>query len=893
MKDTRPDPDQLLRTASRELHGRGHLRIFFGACAGVGKTCAMLVAARRQREQGGKVMAGAVDAHGREDVGRLLEGFPRLARRATDHRQRAGAAEAEPALAEFDVDAALACGCDLVLVEDLAHANRDGSRHLHRWGDVEALLAAGIDVYATLNVHDLESVADIASRIVGAEVRGAVPDRVFDDATDVVLVDLPADDLVARRAAGAVAAPGPAQPPPLSRDAVVALRELALRRVADRVNAEARRRQLVPAVGAARPVRPRLMICVTAATSQGRLITEGHRMARRLGADCLVVHVKASRDGGEQRECLEVLARHAEALKIEFLDVAGDDVIATLTDLARANDVTTLVLGYGIRGWRRPPWRRATAERIAGANPDLVAVLLATGREPRRTRRGSSSVGEPPWSAAPLALATLACALTTLVAAALFTVFDAPNLVTLFVLAVVVVSLRLGRAAAVWAALLSVASFDFFFIPPQWSFAMSDTQYLFTFALILVIALVASELGNRLRTDARSARAGERREATVARVARELSGAIRSSQIVTICDAIAPLFEAEIALILPDRDDRLAPTRAAGFEDLSVAQWAYDHVARAGRGTDTLSGAGALYLPLKAPIGCRGVLAIRPRDWKVLQAPDDKRLLDACCASIALALERIHFADVAQETLISIEGERLRNSLLAAVSHDLRTPLTAIRGLAETLENGADLPAGERTEVASAIRHQADGLQRVVTNLLDLARMQGAGVRLNSEWQSLSEILSSAIDRLGRALDERRISVDLPADLPLVNVDAALIERVFVNLLDNAVKYTPPDARISFAARAVGDSMYCVVEDNGHGLPSGDPERLFEAFVRGHEESAITGVGLGLALCRSIVAAHGGTIRAEAAQPHGARFEIRLPLGAPPGIRDEQEEDAA
>jgi len=533
------------------------------------------------------------------------------------------------------------------------------------------------------------------------------------------------------------------------------------------------------------------------------------------------------------------------------------------------------------------PWRRRLFERIARANPELGSLLIAATSAPRSVRFiGWGS--EPAFSTASLLITTAACGLTTLVAAGLFQFFDAANLLALFMLTVVVVSIRLGRVAAIWGALLSVACFDYFFIPPLLSFAMSDTQYLFTFALILVIALVASEVGTRLRIDARNARAGERREATVARVARDLSGALKVEQIVKICvETIAPLFEAKVALTLPDLRDRVHLMGAADFGDLSVAQWTYDHVQRAGRGTDTLAAAQALYLPLKAPIRCRGALAIQPRDWRVLEESDEKRLLEACCSCIALALERIHFAEVAQETLVRMEGERLRNSLLAAVSHDLRTPLTAIRGLAETLERGTELSAAERAEVASAIRNQADGLHRVVTNLLDLARMQNAGIRLNKEWHSLDEIVGSALSRLGPALSDRCVRTDLPSDLPLLEVEASLIERVLVNLLDNALKYTPADAQILIAAKAVGESLYFFVEDGGPGLPLGDPEQLFEPFVRGQKESAISGVGLGLALCRSIVEAHGGTIRAEAAQPAGTRFEICLPLGSPPPIEEE------
>lgn len=502
---------------------------------------------------------------------------------------------------------------------------------------------------------------------------------------------------------------------------------------------------------------------------------------------------------------------------------------------------------------------------------------------------GVSSMNQVDSQLSSLALTTAAWALSTLVAFWLFRFFDAPNLIALFMLTVVIVSLLLGRVAAIWSALLSVVSFDFLFIPPRLSFAMSDAQYLFTFALFLLVALITSEVGGRLRADAKSARAGERREATVARVAHDLSGAIKIEQIAAICtETFASLFEAKVALILPDSSDQLQPPTAREFDNLFLAQWAYDQIRSAGLGTETCCEAAALYVPLKAPTRCRGVFAVQPQNRAVLERPDNKRLLEACCSSIALALERIHFVDVFQHTLVRIEGERLRNSLLSAVSHDLRTPLTAIRGLAETLERAMDLSTSDQTEVASAIRHQAEELQRLVTNLLDLARMQSDGVKLHKQWHSLDEIVGSALSRLSPALSERELKIEFPNDLPLIEIDASLIERVLVNLLDNALKYTAPNVIISIGANSVGQSVYWYVEDNGLGLPSGDPEHLFEPFVRGQHESAISGVGLGLALCRSIIGAHGGTIRAEVVQPSGTRFEIHLPLGTAPKIGMEE-----
>jgi two-component system sensor histidine kinase KdpD len=382
--------------------------------------------------------------------------------------------------------------------------------------------------------------------------------------------------------------------------------------------------------------------------------------------------------------------------------------------------------------------------------------------------------------------------------------------------------------------------------------------------------------------------AGERRASAIARVARDLSGAINTEQIMSICrETIGPLLGARVALVLPDSSGRLSPTLDRAFVDMSTAQRAYDLGQPAASGAHPLSGGEALYLPLKAPTALRGVLALHPESGQLSSDPDDWPLLDACCGSIALALERIHFGEAAQETSVRMEGERLRNALLAAISHDLKTPLTAIRGLAETLEEPDDLTRAEQTELARSIRMQAEELQRLVANLLDLARMQSEGVRLDKEWHPVSEIVGSALARSKSALGARSVRVDLAADLPLVELDAPLFERVLVNLFDNAAKYAGPDAKIQIRARSSGDSMSLLVEDDGEGLPTSDTESLFEPFTRGRKESSIAGVGLGLALCRRIVGAHGGTIHARRRRGRGASFEIRLPLGSPPEIESE------
>jgi two-component system sensor histidine kinase KdpD len=885
MKDVRPNPDDLLKVVAEDAarNGRGQLKIFFGACAGVGKTYAMLQAAAQRQAQGVAVGIGIVLTHDRTETQRLVADLPQLPLKQVSYRGRD--------LNEFDLDAALAAGFQLILVDELAHSNVPSSRHAKRWQDVEELLDAGVDVYTTLNVQHLDSLNDIVGGITGVRVRETVPDRVFDAAAEVLLIDLPPDDLLGRLEAGKVyldESAAHARQNFFRKGNLIALRELALRRVADRVNSDVRSYRISNAIHTVWPTNERLMVCVRADPSQESLLREGARLAHRLQADWIVVHIDEPHRGRgqEAREVLRRLAACAQALGAEFSNIPGEDIADTLLAYARTRNVTKFVMGHGIVRHRRFG-RRGLADRILRANPEIGLILHGAEQPARPAARVRESL-TPSRHVAPLVLATLICGLATLIASGLLRVFDLSNVVMFFLLTVVFIALRLGRVAGAWAALLSVGCFDFFFVEPRLSFAVSDTQYLFTFALMLTVALIISQLAVRLRLEAKMATAGERRAAAVAHVARDLSAAIKTEQIVSICtDTIAPLLCVHVALILPDLDDRLIAVRNAGFIDISVAQWSYDHTQPAGLGTQTLNGAAAHYIPLKAPMRVRGVLALHPGENPVPTDPDDLRLLDALCSSIAMALERIHFVEVAQDTLVKMEGERLRNALLAAVSHDLKTPLTAIRGLAETLEQPERLTIDQHGELARAIRVQAEELQRLVRNLLDLARMQSEGVRLNREWHTLDEIVGSALAQSERLLADRRVVTDLLVDLPLIEVDALLLERVLVNLLDNAIKYAGDASTISIRARASGDTMYLFVDDDGPGFPTRNMNVLFEPFERGQKESSIAGVGLGLALCRSIIAAHGGTIRAERLDPRGARFEIRLPLGIPPEIEHE------
>lgn len=462
-----------------------------------------------------------------------------------------------------------------------------------------------------------------------------------------------------------------------------------------------------------------------------------------------------------------------------------------------------------------------------------------------------------------LIYAVCACATTTGIAALLLRVFDLSNVVMVFLLTVVLVALRWGRAAGALAAFVSVGSFDFFFVPPVWSFHVSDTQYLFTFFLMLVVALVTGQLAARLRDEAVTAAARERRASALAAVATDLSIAVRNEDISRVCTVrVGPLFDGRTTLLLPGDADETAVTR-----------WVLENGLPAGRDTDMLPSGEATYLPLSTAMSTRGVLMLERMTSGPLDA-GQITLLRAVQSLIALSIERVHYVEVAHETQLRMEGERLRNALLAAVSHDLRTPLTAIRGMASML--------GEN-DIARAIANQAGRMQRQVVNLLDAARLQGEGVHLDLQWHALDEVVGSALTTVH--LGGRRVVIDMPRDFPLVELDAALFERVLANLFDNAAKYTPNDATLRIEAAFVGAHIHLTVEDDGPGFPPGiEVESLFAEFARGTRESAVPGVGLGLALSRRIVEAHGGSLSASRGNPHGARFDITLAAGDPPAI---------
>lgn len=903
----RPDPDRLLAQVqpSNSAHERAALKIFFGAAAGVGKTYAMLEAAHDRLAEGIDVVAGYIETHGRDETSALLAGLEVLPRRQIDYRGTV--------LEEFDLDAALERKPQLILVDELAHTNAQGARHAKRWQDVEELLAAGISVYTTVNVQHLESLNDVVAQITGVIVRETVPDSLLERADEVELIDLPPDELLQRLREGKIYRSHQIERAAnnfFRKGNLIALRELSLRRTADRVDDQMQRYRRDNAINAPWPTTERLLVCVGPGLNPARLVRAARRMAAGLRAEWVALYVETPahlRLPEDDRERIVQTLRLAEQLGAETVTLSGSRASDEILAYAHTRNVTKIVVGKP----EHPRWR----ELIFGSTVDslvrrsgMIDVYILSEQaddepmQPIRSFRPTSSGIAYGRSV----LIVLAC---TLVAWAIFPAFEHSNLIMVYLLGTVFVANRYGRGPAILASILSVAAFDFFFVTPYLTFAVSDVQYLITFGVMLSVALVISSLAARLRQQADAARLRERRTAALYELSRELASKPELEQLLQAAVRhVSQVFESQVVVLLPPgKGDRIQPwghtsgwwdaalDRRAIFApndaDRGVAQWSYERQQMAGRGTNTLPGAEAIYLPLIGSRGTVGVLGVKPKDEQQAFPPEQIHLLETFASQTALAIERAMLARQAQQAQLDVEAERLRSSLLSSVSHDLRTPLAAITGATSSLlQANGTIDGKTGRELIQGINDEAFRLNRLVSNLLDMTQIESGNVRVQKEWQSLEEVVGAALTRLDARIGQRPVEVEIPPDLPLVPFDSVLIEQVLINLLENALKYTPADSPLKIASwidrhDSEGKSLSATVEvaDRGPGIQPTDHERVFEKFYRAQQGKG--GVGLGLAICHAIVQAHGGRIWVEDRPGGGASFRFTLPIeGTPPRV---------
>jgi two-component system sensor histidine kinase KdpD len=912
MANGRPDPETLLAKIKQDARRaeRGRLKVFLGAAAGVGKTYAMLQAAQALHAQGKHPLVGIIETHGRSETAALLAGLEVLPRRRVPH--------GNATLEEFDIEAMIARHPALALVDELAHSNPPGSRHSKRWQDVDELLAVGIDVYTTLNIQHIESLNDVVTQITGVRVWETVPDTFFEQADEVELVDLPPDELLQRLKEGKIYLPQQAAHAIenfFRKGNLIALRELALRRTADRVDVQMREYREGHAITPVWPVRDRILVCIGPGPEGEKLVRAGKRLAGTARGEWIVVYIETPdllRLSEAQRNEVAETLRLAASLGAETATLSGGQQFsAEVLDYAHARNVSKIVIGKPHRsGLQRWLFGSIVDAIVAGSGAIDVNIVSThdeeQGQRPRTPGRVAVWMGltgaktDYPSGKSRrrgylLGFAVLL--LCTLVAAAMVRHFELTNIVMVYLLGVVVVAMRYGRGPAVASAVLSVAAFDFFFVPPYYTFAVSDTQYLVTFAVMLVVGLVISNLAASLRLQARVAGHRERRTAALYAMSRELASTRGREQLMGVATRhLQEVFEAGVQVLLPDKDGRMQPppgwiAGASPEIDAAVAQWVYDHGQAAGHGTDTLPGHRSLYLPLNGPNEALGVLVLEPGEPRSVMLPEQRRLLEAFAGQIALALERVRLTRQRAETQLRMETERFRNALLSAISHDLRTPLAAIVGASSNLLQEPNLSADARSGLARDIHDGAQRMSDLVNKVLEMVRLQSGGITLQREWHPLEEVVGSVLHRMRARLEGHPVTVRLPEELPWLSFDAGLIEELLANLLENAAKYTPAQSPIEIGAEIGEDEVIVEVADRGPGLPPGSERQVFEKFYRVQAESAYGGVGLGLAICLAIAEAHGGRIWAENRQDGGASFRFSLPaVERPPEIEHESGE---
>ncbi|AZB62321.1 sensor histidine kinase KdpD [Cereibacter sphaeroides] len=884
-EDLRPEPEALLAEAARE--GRGRLKIFLGAAPGVGKTFAMLEAARQRLREGTDVVAGVIETHGRAETEALVHSLPVVPRRPGYYRGRI--------LSEMDLDALLARRPRLALIDELAHTNLEGSRHEKRWQDVEEVLAAGIDVWTTLNVQHVETLNDAVARITGIRVRETVPDRILDTADEIELIDLSPEDLIARLRAGKVYVPEQAARAVqnfFAKGNLTALRELAMRAAADRVDAQLREHMAANAIPGPWPAQERLLVCVSDSPAARNAIRAAKRSADRARVEWIALSVTSPRietlpEGA--RDDLALALRLAERLGATVASLqAGGDVAREILDFARRNNVRRIIVGRP-----RPrstlhalahPFRERVAERLLRLGTEFEVTLVSA--EPGRARPQARRL--PALSFPVTGWALLATALASGAAWVVDRMLPVASLALLFMTAVIVVATRFGRWASALTAVSGFFAYNFFFTEPRLTFTVHYRDQILTLGLFLAASLLTGGLAAELRARVDAQRAAADRMGKLYDFSRRVAAAAAFDDVVWAAVSHVSMTLACRTVLLVPEGERLAvaggfpPEDRLELRDMSAARYAWQRGEEAGRGSATLPAADWLFLPIRAGERRLGVVGVAYEGGRSF-SPVDRRLLDALIDQVALAMERVRLAEDLEGARLAAETDRLRTALLSSVSHDLRTPLVTIIGAAGSLAEPGALPPEAQQALAETIREEGERLDRYVQNLLDMTRLGHGALKPAVQPSDLAELVGAARTRLAAVLRGHRLGTDLPPDLPAVLVDPVLTEQVLVNILDNAAKYAPPGSPITLAARLDAGRVVLSVADEGPGIPPADREKVFDMFYRvAGTDRRRAGTGLGLAICRGLLEAQGGTIRAEAARPDGQGTRILLTLPVAP-----------
>ena len=884
-KESRPEPDALLAEAAKE--GRGRLKIFLGAAPGVGKTFAMLEAAQRRRADGLDVIVGVVETHGRAETERLTGGLEILPRAQILYAGRL--------LAEMDLDGLLARRPKLALIDELAHTNVPGSRHAKRWQDVEELLAAGIDVYSTLNIQHLESLNDVVARIARVKVRETVPDKVLELAEDIELIDLPPEELIERLRQGKVYIHDQiarAIQNFFSKGNLTALRELAMRVAADRVDAQMAAHMRSHAIPGPWPTQDRVLVCVNEAPVSKALVRAAKRMAERSRTDWIVASVvtpSSEHLSDAAKDSIAEALRLAETLGAEISTISAESHVADeILAFARGRNVSRIVIGRP-RPRYFTAWffRETVAEEIIRKADDFEVTIISA--DPSEARKSIIRGPLPAPERDPKAYlwATAAVVASGAVAMLVNRIFPVESLSLFFLVGVLGVASRFGLWPSIYASVLAFLGYNFFLTEPYYTFEVTHQNVLLTLFLFLIVAIVTGNLAARLRDQVQAQRAIAKRTANLFDFSRKVASVASLDDVVwAAVHHVASTMQCASLILMPDAGGRLdivggyPPEDHLEPRDRGAAEWTWEKGEPAGWSSATLPSASWLFFPMRSADRQHGVLGVRFGERQYITT-DERRLLDSLVDQVAIAVERTKLsADMEQSRLLA-ETESLRAALLSSVSHDLRTPLVSIIGAATAMVE-SDRALGEtgRKAMAETIRDEGERLNRYVQNLLDMTRLGYGGLKVARQPVDLREVVGRALRRLERDLAGHHIRRELPASLPEVRGDAVLLEQVVTNILDNAAKYAPPGSEVRIAASEDGDRVILSVSDDGPGIPEKDRLHVFDMFYRVRAgDGQPGGTGLGLAIAKGIVDAHGGEIAAEPSGPggRGARIVIALP----------------
>lgn len=887
--EQRPSPDALLEAARRESDTAGRLKIFVGAAPGVGKTYEMLQSAHAKRKAGVDVVVGVVETHGRVETEALLHGLEVIPRKRISYKDQT--------LEEMDLDALIARRPQIALVDELAHTNAPGSRHPKRYLDVEELLSHGIDVYSAVNIQHIESLNDVVAQITHVRVRETVPDKVFDRADAIELIDLTPDDLIQRLKEGKVYVPKQAERALehyFSPGNLTALRELALRRTAERVDEQLLTHMQANAIAGPWAAGERMLVCVSEDPRAAGLVRYTKRLADRLHAQWTAISIETRRSlqlTDEERDRQADTMRLAEALGGEALTIPGvgrriaDDVI----HFAHANNVTQIIIGKSTRSWWFELTRGSVVHDLVRRAGNISVHVIAGDEEGVAKPAVQTAARQEPFNPRPYMMALLFVAIGLGAAELIHPLFGIENVDLVFLTAVVSAAARFGLWPSLLASVAASLCYNFFFMPPVYTFTIADPTNIAAFFLFMLVAVLVSNVAARVRSQADTAIGRVRTTELLYAFSRKLAGTATLDDVLwATAYQTALMLKVRVVLLLPEEGmltvkSGYPPEDQLDQADLAAANWAWSNDRPAGRGSDTLPGAKRLFLPMRTGRGAIGVIGIDDDRTGPLLTPDQRRLLDALVDQGALAIERVLLVEDMDRVKRTVESDRLRGALLTSISHDLKTPLASVLGAASTLRDlGAALNDAQKNELLATMIDESERLNRFIANLLDMTKLESGAIVPNAARHDVGEIVGSALRRAGKILVHHKVSLELGSDLPMLELDAVLFEQVLFNLLDNAAKYAPSGTTISIRGARDHGKVSLQIMDEGNGIPPEELESVFDKFYRAQKGDHVRpGTGLGLAISRGFVEAmHGTIVAANRTDRSGAVITIRLPVPA-------------